>query len=104
MVVVKRNSKSVSTTIIETSSFDGNATQLNYRKLSRSSKTQDKTPAMNGALRSAPPLTSGAKWCNLCLSEKLAILRVDPNTSLNKKFELNEKYRHTNKFKLKDYS
>ena len=32
----------------------------------------------------------------LCLSEKLAILRADPNTSPNKKSELNGKCRHTN--------
>ena len=34
------------------------------------------------------PYHPGAKWCNLCLSEKLAILRADPYTSLNKKSKL----------------
>ena len=50
------------------------------------------------------PYHPGAKGCNLCLSEKLAILRVDPKTSLNKKSELNGKCRHTNKFKLRNFS
>ena len=40
----------------------------------------------------------GAKWCNLYLSKKLAILRAIPNTYLNKRSELNGKCRHTNKF------
>ena len=50
------------------------------------------------------PYHPGAKECNLCLSEKLAILRADPNTTLNKKTELNGKCRHTNKFKLRNFS
>ena len=58
MIVVKRNSKPVSTTIIKASSFEGNATQPNCRKLSGSSKTQDKTPALNGVSRPVPTLTT----------------------------------------------
>ena len=50
------------------------------------------------------PYHPGAKECNLWLSEKLAILRADPKTSLNKKSELNGKCRHTNKFKLRNFS
>ena len=47
----------------------------------------------------------GAARCNLCLDEKLAILLADPPTStLNKRTELTGKYRHKNKFKLKNFT
>ena len=45
--------------------------------------------------------TSGAKRCNLCLAEKLAILQADQRTLLNKRSEFVSKCRHWNKFKLK---
>ena len=45
--------------------------------------------------------TSGAKRCNLCLAEKLAILQADQRTLLNKRYEFVSKCRHRNKFKLK---
>ena len=45
--------------------------------------------------------TSGAKRCNLCLAEKLAILQADQRTLLNKRSEFVSKCRHRNKFKLK---
>ena len=50
------------------------------------------------------PYQPGARWCNLCLAEKLIILKADPSTSLNKRSELNGKCRHKNKFKLKKFS
>ena len=50
------------------------------------------------------PYHPEAKKCNLCLSEKLAILRAGPNTSLNKKSEPNGKCQHTNKSKLRNLS
>ena len=43
----------------------------------------------------------GAKRCNLCLAEKLAILQADQRTLLNKRSEFVSKCRHRNKFKLK---
>ena len=49
------------------------------------------------------PYHPGAKWCNLCLAEKLFILRADPTTMLNKRSEHNGKCRHKNKFKLKTF-
>ena len=48
------------------------------------------------------PYEPGAKECNLCNDEKLAILMADPSTSLNKRSELISKCRHKNKFKLKN--
>ena len=49
------------------------------------------------------PYQPGAKSCNLCLVEKLAILQSNPATTLNKRSELNSKCRHKNKFKLKSF-
>ena len=45
--------------------------------------------------------TSGAKSCNLCLADKLAIVQADQHTLLNKQSEFVSKCRHRNKFKLK---
>ena len=45
--------------------------------------------------------TSGSKNCNLCIAEKYAILRSDPNITLNKRTEIVGKCRHRAKFKLK---
>ena len=44
----------------------------------------------------AKSYSSGAMHCQLCLAEKLAILWADPDTMLNKKFELVAKCRHLN--------
>ena len=43
----------------------------------------------------------GSKTCNLCLTEKLEILKCDPNITLNKRTEIVGKCRHRAKFKLK---
>ena len=45
---------------------------------------------------------SGSRSCNLCLTEKLAILLADKRTALNKRSELTGKCRHKNKYKLKN--
>ena len=42
--------------------------------------------------------------CQLCLAEKLAILRADPDTTLNKRSELVAKCRHCDKYKLIEFS
>ena len=41
-------------------------------------------------------------YCNLCLVEKFAILRVDPETTLSKRTNVLVKCWHRNKFKLKN--
>ena len=46
------------------------------------------------------PYRCGSRICDLCLSEKLAILKNDPGRSLNKKSEIMDKCRHRLKFKL----
>ena len=42
----------------------------------------------------------GGKVCDLCTTEKLYILRSDPESSLNKRSELVSKCRHRRKYKL----
>ena len=42
----------------------------------------------------------GAGFCNLCISEKMAILLADPRKSLNKRSEILEMCRHRARFKL----
>ena len=49
----------------------------------------------------SPLKDPGAKRCNLCLVEKLAILQADQCTLLNKRSEFVSKCQHWNKFKLK---
>lgn len=38
--------------------------------------------------------------CDLCLAEKVKIMRKDPELLLNKRSEMVSKYRHKNKFIL----
>ena len=44
----------------------------------------------------------GSRSCNLCLTEKLAILLADKRTVLNKRYELTGKSRHKNKYQWKN--
>ena len=44
--------------------------------------------------------TCGARRCDLCLLEKLAICLADPETTLNKRSEMVSKCRHKRKYKL----
>ena len=50
----------------------------------------------------ATPYINGTKRCDLCLSEKLCILKADKAGLLNKRSELNPKCRHENKFYTKN--
>ena len=80
-----------------------NATELS--KAFWQAKDAGKNPVIEWNIVSrTTPYSPGARWCNLCLAEKLFILRADPTTTLNKRLELNGKYRHKNKFKLKNLS
>ena len=59
-------------------------------------------PTINWTIvRQSPAFKCGGKRCNLCLTEKLAILQADQKTLLNKRSEFISKCRHRNKFKLK---
>ena len=51
----------------------------------------------------ASPYMCGTRLCDLCLKEKLLILQADPSSLLNKRSELVSKYRHKNKFLLKNF-
>ena len=51
----------------------------------------------------ATPYITGTKRCDLCLSEKLCILKADKSSLLNKRSELISKCRHANKFYIKNY-
>lgn len=46
----------------------------------------------------AAPYKCGTRRCDLCLSEKVAIVRANPNSILNKRTEFISKCRHRNKF------
>ena len=50
--------------------------------------------------KQASAYSSGARSCNLCLEEKLAILKADLRTNINKRSEMFNKCRHRSKFKL----
>jgi hypothetical protein len=51
-------------------------------------------------VRRCSSYTCGMRKCDLCLTEKLMILRADPDRTLNKNSEIMQKCRHSNKFKL----
>ena len=48
--------------------------------------------------KAATPYKYGTRKCDLCLREKVAIIRANPNGLLNKRTELISKCRHRNKF------
>ena len=48
------------------------------------------------------PYQCGSRRCNLCITEKLEILRRDPSKLLNARTEIANKCRHSTKFKLRN--
>jgi len=75
--------------------------QTELAKLVWNLKDAGHTPAIKCSIAcKAKPYAGGWNQCQLCLSEKLAILQADPDTLLNKRSELIAKYRHTIKFKI----
>ena len=52
----------------------------------------------------APAYRCGGSRCNLCLTEKLTILKASQNTTLNTRSELTSKCRHKSKYKLRHVS
>ena len=97
MVVVKRNSKPVSITIIKASNSGERVTLPNSPKLFGKPRTQEKPCIKWSIVAHTAPYHPGAKSCNLCLKEKLTILQADASSTLNKRTELNEKSCHMNK-------
>jgi len=55
-------------------------------------------------LKKARAYSNTSRRCNLCLTEKLAILEADRAQLLNKRSELVSKCRHENKFYLSNFS
>ena len=51
-------------------------------------------------IATASPYKCGTRHCNLCLTEKLLIMKAAPNSLLNSRNEIVSKCRHSNKFKL----
>ena len=55
---------------------------------------------LSGLLLAKPPQTGGARKCDLCLTEEMAIMKADPESLLNMHEEFVSKCRHINKFTL----
>ena len=51
----------------------------------------------------ADPYVCGSRKCDLCLTEKLIIIKADPEILLNTRDELVSKRRHMNKFTLRRF-
>ena len=51
----------------------------------------------------AHPYVCGSRKCDLFLTEKLTIIKADPETLFNKRDELVSKCRHMNKFTLRRF-
>ena len=49
----------------------------------------------------AHPYTGGTRICDLCLTEKLAIMKVDPESLLNMRDKFVSKCRHMTKFTMR---
>ena len=54
-------------------------------------------------LRKSTPYRAGSKQCNLCLWEKLYIMKGNKDILINKKDELVSKCRHVDKFLLSKF-
>ena len=54
-------------------------------------------------LKRAATYSAGGKRCNLCLEEKLMILKADKRNLLNKRTEIISKCRHENRFYVKNF-
>ena len=57
---------------------------------------------LRSILKRATPYTAGSARCNLCLEEKLQILKANKENLLNKKAEMVSKCRHESKFYAKN--
>ena len=77
-----------------------NETELSKLIWRLKDENKDYTLSWSIAKRSSP-YRLGSKRCDLCLTEKVAIIRANPKGLLNKRTELISKCRHRNKFLLK---
>ena len=101
----KRNSRPVITT---TPTFFRYREQRNATELSKAfwnAKDSGREPSIKWSIADrATAYQPGSRSCNLCLTEKLAILLADKRTARNKRSELTGKCRHKNKYKLEKRS
>ena len=75
--------------------------QTELSKLVWRIKDEDHIPVIKLTIDcKAKPYSSGAMHCQLCLAEKMAILRADPVTTSIKRSELVAKCRQRNEYKL----
>ena len=64
-------------------------------------KDAGEIPTINWKImKKCRPYKAGTRKCDVCLSEKLCILKAEANC-INANTELMQKCRHSNKFKLK---
>ena len=99
MVARKRNSKPVSTTTNKALYIDTKEMPRNWN-----AKDAGTNPSIEWTIAAKTnPYQPGAKSCNLCLAEKLAILHSNPTTTLNKTSELNSKCRHKNQVQIEKF-
>jgi hypothetical protein len=56
-----------------------------------------------GIQRLAAPYSKETQKCRLCLKEKALISSADSSASLNKRNEIDRKYRHRDKFLMKHW-
>ena len=105
MAVVRQILKLVTTTINKALKLRPRDTRQELSKLVWRLKDEGHIPVIKWSIvYKAKQYSSGAMHCQLCLAEKLAILRADPDTTLNKRSELVAKYSHHNKYKLIEFS
>ena len=89
------------TTTSNRSNIPKNAMQPSYPRPSGKKKKSGLFPKITRQIsKQAYAYSSGARSCNLCLEEKLAILTADLRTNINKRAEMFNKCRHSSKFKL----
>ena len=66
-------------------------------------KDENKDYSLNWSIAArASPYKNGAKYCDLCVTEKVIIVRSEPRGLINKRTELVSKCRHRNKFLLRN--
>ena len=54
-------------------------------------------------VKCVPAYSAGGRSCNLCLEEKMSILKSNKEKTLNKRTELFAKCRHKNKFSARNF-
>ena len=80
--------------------FTKNTIKQRYRELENDNKKRNINWSM---IMPGNAYNNGSKRCNICLKEKLCIIKAHNPNLLNKRGELISKCRHKNKFYIKNY-